>query len=198
MTTRATSSRALALAAILALAACAAKKEPAAVAPPPEPAADGSSQVRVYSASRPERNPAPELGKGDAPSLVQAVNDCDATVCIGNPSEALIEAVRTRAAQARTCYEKSLSKTPTLAGRMLLNLRISHDGSSCPFGIAQNELAESPTLVPCLRQVLEAQYPRPAGGCVELNLPLRFVPEYIDSDAGAPGASGTVPPAAKR
>ena len=113
--------------------------------------------------------------------MVQAVNDCDSAVCVGNASAALIDAVRARAAEARACYEKSLAKTPTLAGRMLLNLRIAHDGSSCRFGIEQNELADSPTLVPCLRALLETHYPSPSGGCVELNLPLRFVPEYIDA-----------------
>jgi hypothetical protein len=122
---------------------------------------------------------------------VQAVNDCDAKVCAGSPSDALIEAVRSRATQARACYEKSLTKTPTLAGRVLLNLRIAHDGASCPFSVAQNDLSESTALVPCLRELLERRYPRPTGGCVELNLPLRFVPEYVDSDAGPPGAAST-------
>jgi hypothetical protein len=169
---------------------CAAKKERTSPVAPNEPAADGSSQVRIYSASQPQRGPSvPELGKGDAPSLVQPVNDCDATVCAGSASAGLIEAVRGRAAQARSCYEKSLSKTPTLGGRMLLNLRIAHDGASCPFGVAQNELSGSSTLMPCLRAVLETHYPRPTGGCVELNLPLKFVPEYIDADAGTPAAT---------
>jgi hypothetical protein len=147
-------------------------------------------QVKIYSASQPQRGPvAPELGKGDAPNLVQPINDCDASVCVGSASKGLIDAVRGRAAEARSCYEKSLSKTPTLAGRMLLNLRIALDGSSCPFGVAQNELSESSTLVPCLRAVLETHYPRPTGGCVELNLPLKFVPEYIDTDAGTRAAT---------
>jgi hypothetical protein len=159
-------------------------------AAPYEPAANSSSQVKIYSAAQPQRGPsAPELGKGDAPSLVQPVNDCDASVCVGSASAGLIEAVRGRAAEARSCYEKSLSKTPMLAGRMLLNLRIAHDGASCPFGVAQNELSESSTLVPCLRAVLETHYPRPTGGCVELNLPLKFVPEYIDADAGPRAAT---------
>ena len=180
----------LAITTALVVASCAAKKDRTSPAAPNEPAADGSSQVKIYSASQPQRGPsAPELGKGDAPSLVQPVNDCDANVCVGSASTGLIEAVRGRAAEARSCYEKSLSKTPTLAGRMLLNLRIAHDGVSCPFGVAQNELSESSTLVPCLRAVLDTHYPRPTGGCVELNLPLKFVPEYIDADAGTRAAT---------
>jgi hypothetical protein len=177
--------RTLTLAALLVVAGCAAKKDHPSAAAPAEPSADPSARVNVYTAARPDRGRGPDLGKGDAPSLVQPVNDCESAVCIGSASDALIEAVRSRAAQARSCYEKSLGKTPTLAGRMLLNLRIAHDGASCPFGLAQNELADSPTLVPCLRTLLETRYPRPTGGCVELNLPLRFVPEYVD--AGAPG-----------
>jgi hypothetical protein len=178
--------RTLTFVACLAVASCAAKKDHPSAAAPAEPSADPSSRVNRYTAERPDRNQGPELGKGDAPSLVQPVNDCDLSLCTGGASEALIEAVRSRAAQARSCYEKSLSKTPTLGGRMLLNLRVAHDGSSCPFGIAQNELADSPTLVPCLRALLQTQYPKPVNGCVELNLPLRFVPEYVD--AGATGS----------
>lgn len=180
----------MAITTTLVIASCAAKKDQTPPAAPNEPAPDGSSQVRIFSASQPQRGPGvPELGKGDAPSLVQPVNDCGANVCVGSASAALIEAVRSRAAEARSCYEKSLSKTPTLGGRMLLNLRIAHDGASCPFGVAQNELSEASALVPCLRAVLETQYPRPTGGCVELNLPLKFVPEYIDADAGSPGTT---------
>jgi len=182
------SHQAIAITAALVIASCAAKKDQASPAAPREPSPDASSQVKIYLASQPQRGTGvPESGKGDAQSLVQVVNDCDATVCAGNASTALIEAVRNRAAEARSCYEKSLSKTPMLAGRMLLNLRIAHDGASCPFGVAQNELSESSILVPCLRAVLETHYPRPTGGCVELNLPLKFVPEYIDADAGVAG-----------
>lgn len=184
------SRRVLAITTAFVVVSCAAKKDRTLPVAPYEPAADSSSQVKIYSASQPQRGPvAPELGKGDALSLVQVVNDCEANVCVGSASAGLIEAIRGRAAEARSCYEKSLSKTPTLAGRMLLNLRIAHDGASCRFEVALNELSESSTLVPCLRAVLETHYPRPAGGCVELNLPLKFVPEYIEADAGARAAT---------
>ena len=139
MTKPSWSRQVLAITTALLVANCAAKKDRTSPVAPHEPAADSSLQVKIYSASQPQRGPvAPELGKGDAPNLVQPINDCDASVCVGSASKGLIDAVRGRAAEARSCYEKSLSKTPTLAGRMLLNLRIALDGSSCPFGVAQN------------------------------------------------------------
>jgi len=163
---------------------CAGAKDRATTAVP-EPSADPSSRVTVQSAAKPNRGtPAPELGKGDAPSLVQPVSDCDVAVCAGNASDALIDAIRSRASQARSCYEAALKQTPTSAGRLMLNLRIAHDGASCPLRAAQNELSEATTLLPCLRSLLEIQYPKPRGGCVELNLPLKFVPEYVEVDAG--------------
>jgi hypothetical protein len=157
----------------------------------PEPSADPSSRVTMQSAAKPNRGtPAPEPGKGDAPSLVQPVNDCDIAVCAGNASDALIDAIRSRASQARGCYEAALKQTPTSAGRLMLNLRIAYDGTSCPLRAAQNELPEATTLLPCLRSLLEIQYPKPRNGCVELNLPLKFVPEYIEADAGTTQAAG--------
>ena len=170
--------------ACLVLSCAGAKDRPSTLAAP-EPSADPASRVTIQSAAKPNRGtPAPEPGKGDAPSLVQAVNDCDIAVCAGNASSALIDAIRSHASQARACYEAALKQTPTVAGRLMLNLRISHDGASCPLRVAQNELSEAATLLPCLRSLLEIQYPKPQGGCVELNLPLKFVPEYIEADAG--------------
>ncbi len=179
------------LALVCAAGSCAGAKDRANAPEAPEVSADPSSHVTMQSASKPNRaTPAPEPGKGDAPSLMQRVNDCDAAVCSGSAPETLIDAIRNRASQARNCYETALKQTPTAAGRLLLNLRISHDGTSCPLRVARDDLSEAKTLLPCLRSLLETQYPKPQNGCVELDLPLKFVPEYIDADAGAAQTAG--------
>ena len=182
------------LAMVCVVLSCAGAKDRAPAAAAPEASADPSSRVTIQSAAKPNRAaPGPELGQGDAPSLNQPFNDCDATVCAGTAPETLIDAVRGRATQARACYEAALKQTPTAAGRLIVNLRIAHDGACCPLRVAQNDLSEATTLLPCLRSLfLERQYPKPKGGCVELNLPLKFVPEYIDVDAGAAQKAGAL------
>jgi hypothetical protein len=139
----------------------------------------------MFSSSRPNRNASgQDLGRGVAETLFTRVNDCDAELCAGETTPQLVDGVRARAAEARSCYEETLKATPTLAGRVVLSLRISHDGQACPMRIAQNELAASTTLVPCLRALLERSFPKPKGGCVDIRLPLKFVPEYVEADAG--------------
>ena len=151
-------------------------------------AADPSAQVTLHSTSQPNRNGSgQDLGRGVANKLLTEVSDCELTECTGNPTQQLIKSVQGRAAQARSCYEEALKAIPTLAGRLIVNFRVTHGGQLCPIKIVQNELATSRTLVPCLRSLMERSYPRPEGGCVDFNLPLKFVPEYFEADAGTAG-----------
>jgi hypothetical protein len=151
----------------------------------PDPAADPSSHVTMHSASDPNRNGSNEdLGRAGTNKLLVEVNDCDLTDCTVEPSPQLVDSVRTRAAEARSCYEEALKSTATLAGRIVVSFRVTHEGAACPIKFLQNELASSNTLEPCIRTLLERSYPKPKGGCVDFNLPLKFVPEYIEPDAG--------------
>ncbi len=158
----------------------------------PEPAADPSSHVTVHSASDPNRNGSTDdLGRAGTNKLLVPVNDCDLTDCTVDPSPQLIDSVRTRAAEARACYEEALKAMPTLAGRIVASFRVTHEGQACPIRFIQNDLGASGTLEQCIRALLERSYPKPKGGCVDFNLPLKFVPEYIEADAGTTG--GTKP-----
>jgi hypothetical protein len=172
--------RLLAIAASL-LACCSPVREPsqvaAATAPPGPLVQPGAAQADPGN-----------LGHSVAETLRSPVSDCEAAVCAGNTTSVLIEAVRTRAGEVRACYEQALKQTPTLGGRVIISWRVARDGRSCPVQVMQNELADAGTFLVCLRQTLEQNYPLPQGGCVELQLPLKFVPEYIESDAGLPGA----------
>jgi hypothetical protein len=168
---------------------CAGPEKQAHNSTTPEPAADPSAHVTVHSASDPNRNGSnDDLGRAGTNKMLVEVNDCDLNDCTVDPSPQLIVSVRTRAAEARSCYEQALKSTPTLAGRIVVSFRVTHEGAACPIKILQNELATSSTLVPCIRALLERSYPKPKGGCVDFNLPLKFVPEYIEGDAGAEGS----------
>jgi hypothetical protein len=155
-----------------------------------EPASDPSSHVTVHSASDPNRNGSSEdLGHAGTNKLLVPVNDCDLNDCTVEPSPQLVDSVRTRAAEARSCYEEALKSAPTLAGRIVVSFRVTHEGAACPIKFIQNELSTSSTLEPCIRTLLERSYPKPKGGCVDFNLPLKFVPEYIEADAGTAGGA---------
>jgi len=168
------------------LAACAGSGNGAQVQPVrSEPAADPSTQVTLNSAAKPNRNSTPtNLGHDGPETHLTAINDCELPQCIGDAPAQLVAAIRDRAAQARSCYEEALKATPSAAGRLVVELRITHEGQACPVRVSTNELAESKTLLPCLRSIMERNYPRPSAGCVDFQLPLRFVPEFIESDAG--------------
>lgn len=171
--------------------ACGGSAKPAERQPAIEPAADPSTRITVKSASKPNRNSSStDLGHGGAETFNKPIDDCELPQCIGEAPQSLVDAIRTQAGEARRCYEDALKSTPKVAGRFVVMMRVTHEGKSCPIRIATNELAESQTLVPCVRRVLERSYPKPHEGCVDLQLPLRFVPEFIEPDAGttSPGA----------
>ena len=164
---------------------CGGRRSPSRATPASDPSADPSAQITLRSAAQPSRNGSDnDLGHAVTEKLLTPVSDCDLALCAGDPSPKLIGIVRSRATQARACYEEALKSAPTLAGRLLLRIRVTHDGHACQLQISNNELTTSKTIVPCLRQVMEQNYPSPKGGCVDLNLPLKFVPEYFEADAG--------------
>jgi hypothetical protein len=153
-----------------------------------DPAADPSASVTVQSASKPNRNTnSGNPGQDVAKELLAPMSDCELAMCTGNAAAPLVESIRTRAADARSCYEDALKAAPTLKGRVLVEIRVTRQGKACPIKLVQNDLASSTTLVPCLRALMEQTYPRPVAGCVDLSLPLKFVPEFIEADAGPGG-----------
>lgn len=139
----------------------------------------------VQSASKPNRNTnSGNPGQDVAKELLAPMSDCELAMCTGNAAAPLVESIRTRAANARSCYEDALKAAPTLKGRVLVEIRVTREGKACPIKLVQNDLASSTTLAPCLRALMEQTYPRPDDGCVDLSLPLRFVPEFVEADAG--------------
>jgi hypothetical protein len=176
---------------ITAAVACARSGTPTPTHVGEEPKADPSTNVTLKSASDPNRSASPlDLGHNDAEALNKPINDCELPQCIGDAPEALVNAIRTRATQARACYERALKSTPKIAGRLVILMRVTHEGKSCPLHVTTNELADSDSLLPCVRAVMEQEsYPRASQGCVDLQLPLRFVPEFIEADAGAASSS---------
>jgi hypothetical protein len=154
----------------------------------PQPnSADPSTKIVKKSASSPNRNTAStDLGHDGVEKWLRptTTNDCELRQCEGIETESLLDAIRAQLAETHRCYEEAFKETPNIAGRLVVAMRVTTEGRSCPIQVPQNELAESKSLVPCIRKFVERSYPRPAGGCVDFQLPLRFVPEFIEADAG--------------
>jgi hypothetical protein len=97
----------------------------------------------------------------------------------------LFDALVRRQAATKPCYDQRLLDDPRLAGRVTVDLRVGPDGKVCSANVTRNELGDS-GVAECVVDVLrEFVYPPPDGGCVEVNVPLRFLPRSSLSDAGA-------------
>jgi len=74
------------------------------------------------------------------------------------------------------CYESSLKITPTLEGKVVIHWTIDADGAARTVAVVSNSMP--PSSVPeCLQALIEAwQFPKPAGGSVEVTFPFDFRP----------------------
>lgn len=97
--------------------------------------------------------------------------------CAGTASARLQSAVAGKAGQARGCYERALRQNPTLEGRLTVGLRIGPGGQVCSAHINSNSLGD-PGVASCVLQMFRAgTFPAPKGGCVDMAVPMNFVPK---------------------
>jgi outer membrane biosynthesis protein TonB len=100
-----------------------------------------------------------------------SVGACDAK-CTGTASADLNSALQQRAAAARRCYNSALANDSSLKGRVVLDVKISTNGSVCAVGVSQTDM---PTVAPCVANVFRgASFTPPSGGCVERAVPMNF------------------------
>jgi hypothetical protein len=175
----------LLLTGLLLLLSCSSK---ASVSPAstPKPVAEevGKGEVKIGSTSDPNRSLAAE----PAP-------DCQRLDCEGSLPQAGVDALRSRALLTRRCYEMALRKNPKLLGRVTVALRLDRMGQPCRASIVQTELGKNPELYACLLEVMNQPMEPLPSGCVDVHVPLSFVPskEETQTDAGV-GAEESNPP----
>jgi hypothetical protein len=100
---------------------------------------------------------------------------CSGT-CNGTATGTLQAALRAKGGQARGCYERALRINPTLEGRLLVAARLGPQGQVCSANIAQNSLGDA-SVASCISQMFRSgKFPAPQGGCVDVQVPLNFVP----------------------
>jgi len=143
----------------------AATEAPKVVVPPPPP-------------PPPEEEPAASAEASVAPAAkaARATSNC-AGECKGEVSSELRAYLSGRAGQGRKCYERALLQNATLQGRMRVQLRVGAQGQLCSASMASDEL-QDPGLTGCILQMFRnSVYPAPKGGCVDVAVPLSFVPQ---------------------
>ncbi len=97
--------------------------------------------------------------------------------CNGEASSNLKSMLGAKAGQARGCYERALRQNSMLAGRLKVGLRIGPSGNVCSANITANELGD-PGIASCVVQMFKStSFPAPQGGCVDMEVPLRFEPK---------------------
>jgi hypothetical protein len=104
-------------------------------------------------------------------------NPCEAKACTGASTSEVESALSFRAKQAHRCYDNALGQDPTLRGKVSIAVRIGSNGQACSAGVASNELTSAPGVAACVAGYFRGQsFPAPRGGCVDVNIPINFVP----------------------
>ncbi len=104
-------------------------------------------------------------------------NQCDAKKCGGSSTSEIETALSFRAKQAHRCYDNALAQDPTLRGKVSIAVRIGSNGQGCSAGVASNDMSSAPSVANCVAGYFRGQaFPSPKGGCVDVNIPINFVP----------------------
>jgi hypothetical protein len=141
---------------------------PAALADPPPP---------------PPPPDEPEAGPPEAGVKMAAGNgggtgggSCGASKCSGSAGPPLTSALSARAGSARGCYERALRVNAMLQGKLVVGVRVDSTGAVCNTSIAQDGIHSNEVSSCVLGMFRGAHFPPPSGGCVDVNVPMSFVP----------------------
>lgn len=105
-----------------------------------------------------------------------SASQCDAKKCSGSSGSELETALQFRVKQAHRCYDNALAQDPTLRGKVTVAVRVGANGQTCSAGIASNEMSSSQVATCVAGYFRGANFPAPKGGCVDINIPINFVP----------------------
>jgi hypothetical protein len=103
-------------------------------------------------------------------------NQCDAKSCSGQGSSEMEGQLAFRVRQARRCYNAALAQDNTLKGKLSVRVRVGVNGSVCSANVTSDEIGNA-GLANCVANTFRgASFPAPRGGCVDVNVPVNFVP----------------------
>lgn len=143
--------------------------------PPPPPPPPAETTAPAASTGVVQAKPASAAGGPATPAENRGPSGCSGA-CTGNADASLRNALRLRGASARGCYNKALRSNPTLQGKMTIAVRVSPAGTACSASVASDSLGDASVSSCILQQFRSGSYPKPNGGCVDVQVPLNFVP----------------------
>ncbi|HEY2510758.1 MAG TPA: AgmX/PglI C-terminal domain-containing protein [Polyangiaceae bacterium] len=123
----------------------------------------------------PPEEAVPDSGQATRP--MQASDPCAVKNCSGQVTSELENAIAFRGKLARRCYQDALANDSELHGRVGLRVRVASNGSVCSADIASNDLGNE-AVAKCAANAYRTarSLPAPKGNCVDLAVPLNFVP----------------------
>jgi hypothetical protein len=153
-------------------------------APAPMPSVTATQTATASTDSKLDDIPLPppveeKPEAGPPPRIVSApVNQGCEGKCSGSITPELEQALQIRGAQTRRCYNQALAVDSQLKGHVTITVRVGPGGNLCSANVTANDMG-SPGVANCATNVFRAtqSYPQPHGGCVELGVPLSFVPQ---------------------
>jgi outer membrane biosynthesis protein TonB len=138
--------------------------------PPPNPKLDD-----IPPPPPPEEKP--EAGPAGPRVVYAPSGGCESKCNEKYSTPELAQALAVRQSQARRCYNQALARDPSLKGRVSIGVRIGPAGNVCSVGVESNDMG-TPAVANCAANIFRnASYPAPKGGCVDANIPLKFVPQ---------------------
>lgn len=152
--------------------------------PPPAPTASAPAPVATPTAalmdSIPPPPPVEEVAEADAGPAVKAAPSPKADLCAGpcngSASAGLSSALSARAASSRTCYERALRTNESLQGKMVVQVRVDANGRVCSARVAEDGVGSQEVSSCVLGSFRGAKLPPPTAGCIDVNVPMSFVP----------------------
>jgi hypothetical protein len=149
--------------------------------PGPASSALNPSQIRPTNDVPPppeDIDAAVEVDAGKPVSAMSAAG-CDMKVCKGNATSEVQGGLQQRARQTRrSCYESALQQDESLKGHVEIAVRVGTNGQVCSASVASNDMG-SPGVGQCVANMFRgAHVAPPSGGCVDVKVPISFVPGH--------------------
>ena len=93
-------------------------------------------------------------------------------LCEGKASPELGAALAAQAKSSKRCYNTALAQNPKLEASIAVHVRVSESGAPCSVTV---DRSPDPMLDACVVGVFEkGVYPKVSGGCIDVNVPIRF------------------------
>jgi outer membrane biosynthesis protein TonB len=152
-------------------------EEPAPAVVPSAPEVDQAPMLDTPPPPPPSIEEPEDGGAPAAAKQVRSAADPCRAPCEGRENASLLATLRGKGAQARACYERGLRTNATLQGKMTVSVRVGANGQVCSATASGDTLGD-PGVTNCvLGQFRASALPPPQGGCVNVQVPLNFVPK---------------------